>query len=101
MTMEPMEFIRLTGASYKELADLCNRPYATVAKWFCRGKAHRRPTPQDCRILELAYKLKAYGNNGQIWSFTPGLVSPQAAVVGKAQGDEPSNAGIEHSASSN
>lgn len=57
--MSPQEFIQKTGSNYSEIAELCERPYATVAKWFCRGKCHRNPTPQDLKILQLEYKLRS------------------------------------------
>lgn len=56
--MNPKEFMRQTGATYSDLAEICDRPYATVAKWFCKGTAHREPSRQDLKILTLAYQLK-------------------------------------------
>lgn len=60
--MLPEEFIRKTGASYSEIAELCDRSYAEVAKWFCRGKCRRQPSRRDQKILEQEYKLRSYVN---------------------------------------
>ena len=57
--MPPENFIQLTGATYTEIAEMCDRPYATVAKWFCRGKCHRNPSPQDLKILKLEYQMRS------------------------------------------
>jgi hypothetical protein len=56
--MHPEDFMRLTGATYNELAEICDRAYPTVARWFCRGKSRLKPSPQDLRILELEYRLR-------------------------------------------
>lgn len=56
--MTPQEYVIRTGASYSDIAAMCFRDYATVAKWFSQGKSKRNPTLRDCEILRLNYQLK-------------------------------------------
>jgi hypothetical protein len=61
--MEPEEFVRLTGATHEDLADICNvSDVANVRKWFTKGKSYRPPNLKDKRILYLAYRHE-YVNN--------------------------------------
>ena len=58
--MTPQEYVNKTGASYNDIAVMCFRDYATVAKWFSQGKSKRNPTPRDCEILRLNYQLQTF-----------------------------------------
>ena len=85
MTMGPEDYITLTGASYRDIADLCERSYSEVCRWFSQGRCHREPTRRDRKILLLHYMLLTYedrNTNGAVSSHLAGLVSPQTATLG-------------------
>lgn len=55
--MEPEEFVRLTRATYEDLADICGvTDVANVRKWFTKGKSYRPCQVWHKRILYLAYR---------------------------------------------
>ena len=62
--MPPEEYIVSTGATYADVANLCERAYSEVCRWFSQGKSARKPTARDLRILKLDYELKV--ERGQI-----------------------------------
>ena len=62
--MQPEEYIRHTNATYAEIANLCERAYSEVCRWFSQGKTARKPTARDLKILKLDYELKV--ERGQI-----------------------------------
>ena len=62
--MQPEEYMQLTGADYADIANLCERAYSEVCRWFSQGKTARKPTARDLRILQLDYELKV--ERGQI-----------------------------------
>ncbi len=51
--MTPQQFYTKWGVKHEAIALICSRSITTVGRWFCRGKTHRRPTPNDLHHLAL------------------------------------------------
>lgn len=54
----PEQYLRITGADYRKLAEVCCCSYASVKSWFSRSPTKRRNPPDAvCKLLALELEL--------------------------------------------